>query len=50
MFALGARHPGRDQLRLRVEELRLSGDDVGFGGGPGVILVLGDLQRMLEIR
>ncbi len=48
MFALGARDAGRDQLRLGVEQLRLSGDDVGFGGGPGVILVLCDRQRMLE--
>ena len=49
MFALRARHAGGDAGRLSVEELSLRGDDVGFGGGPGVILVLRDRDRPLVI-
>ena len=49
MFALRTRHASGDQRRLSVEELSLSGDDVGLGGGPGVILVLRDRNRTLVI-
>ena len=47
MFALRPRHAGRDERRLSVEQLSLGGDDVGLGGGPGVILVLRDRHRTL---
>ena len=49
MFALRARHAGGNQRRLSVEELSLSGDDVGLGGGPSVVLVLRDRDRALVI-
>ena len=49
MFALRARHAGGDAGRLSIEELSLRGDDVGFGGGPGVILVLRNRDRPLVI-
>ena len=49
MFALRSRHAGGDQRRLSVEQLSLGGDDVGLGGGPGVVLVLRDRHRALVI-
>ena len=49
MFALRARHARGDERRLSVEQLGLGGDDVGLGGGPGVILVLRDRDRALVI-
>ena len=49
MFALRPRHAGGDERRLSVEQLSLGGDDVGLGGGPGVILVLRDRHRTLVI-
>ena len=49
MFALGARNPGGDKRRLRIQQLSLGGDDVGLGGGPSVILVLRDRDRTLVI-
>src|SRR6202142_2151778 len=48
IFGRGARHGGGDERRLSVEHLRFGGDHVRLGGGPGVILVLGDRQRMFE--
>jgi hypothetical protein len=49
MFGLRTRDASGDQRRLSVEELSLGGDDVGLGGGPGVILVLRDRDRTLVI-
>ena len=47
VLVLLARDVGVDLLRLRGEHLRLRGDDVGFRGGAGVVLVLRDVERAL---
>ncbi len=41
--------PAAMSRRLRVENLRLGGDDVRLGGCSGVVLILGDRERALVL-
>ncbi len=49
MLARRPRHACCDERRLRVENLRLGGDDVRLGGCSGVVLILGDRERALVL-